>query len=177
MDQHNESLPLLTYDFIEYMSQKKLDDKILVEIGSGDSTLYWETKFKKVISYENNHFFYEKILKTKSKESTEIKLFDQTIFYSNNFLNDVRKADYIIIDNRPDFISRYDFSVFCKKNMKLGSSIVLDNGTWNLEAYSYLVNQFFVKDFPGKNKNSELTVTSIFEKLRDLKYYEYTIED
>ena len=42
------------------------------------------------------------------------------------------------------------------------ASIILDNGLWNLDAYNYLRNNFFIKDFPGFNKNRELTVTSIF---------------
>lgn len=173
---NEKEYPLLTHTFVNYFSNKKLNDKILVEIGSGESTLYWEKKFKKVISYENDKNYYQKILNSKTKNNTEINLYDKNIFQSNKFLNDIKSADYIIIDNNPNFISRYEFSVFCRENMKKDCGIILDNGTWNLEAYSYLLNNFFVKEFPGKNKNSEVTVTSIFEPLRDWKYYHYTVE-
>ena len=44
----NNILPYLTKDFIDYFSKQKLQDKLLIELGSGDSTLYWEKKFKKV---------------------------------------------------------------------------------------------------------------------------------
>ena len=166
-----KELPLLTHDFIDFFSKQELKDKTLVEIGAGESTLYWEKKFNKVISYEHNSFYFNKIKKTLKKKTTELNLFNLDIFSNKKFLENIKKADYIIIDNNPKYISRYNFSLCVAKHKKKFSSIILDNGLWNLDAYNYLRNNFFVKDFPGLNKNKELTVTSIFSVFKGQKYY------
>ena len=168
-----DKLPLLTHDFINFFSKQELKDKTLVEIGAGESTLYWEEKFNKVISYEHNSFYFDKIRKKLKKKTTELNLFNMDILLDKKFLENIKIADYIIIDNDPNYISRYDFSFCTVKNKKKTSSIILDNGLWNLDAYNYLKDNFFVKDFPGFNKNRELTVTSIFSVFKDQKYYQY----
>ena len=164
-------LPLLTYDFINFFSKQKLKDKTLVEIGAGESTLYWEKKFNRVISYEHDLFYFDQIKKKLKKKTTQLHLFNKYILTNKKFLENVKIADYIIIDNNPNYISRYDFSLCVTKNKKKTSSIILDNGLWNLDAYNYLRDNFFVKDFPGLNKSKELTVTSIFSVFKDQKYY------
>lgn len=171
-------LPYLTKDFIDYFSKQKLQDKLLIELGSGDSTLYWEKKFKKVISYESNGFYADDLRKKIKRKVTELYTYDPTlnkIFLSERKLIDnFAKADYIIIDNKPnEGISRYDFSVCAVKYKKESCSIILDNGNWNIEAYNYLRERFFVKDFPGicRIENTP-TVTSVFSTSK-LNYYNY----
>tara|TARA_R100001143_G_C3347191_1_gene127443 strand:+ start:178 stop:939 length:762 start_codon:yes stop_codon:yes gene_type:complete len=168
---NSNKLPLLTHDFIDFFSKQKLKDKILVEIGAGESTLYWEEKFNKVISYEHNPFYFNKIKKELKKDTTELNLFNMNILSDKNFLENIKIADYIIIDNDNRYMRRYYFSQCVVKHKKKTSSIILDNGLWNLNAYNYLRDNFFVKDFPGFNKNKELTVTSIFSVFKDPKYY------
>ena len=167
----DKPLPLMTYDFLDFLSKQKLKDKTLVEIGAGESTLYWEEKFNKVISYEHDPVYFNKIKKELKKETTQLNLFDKNIFSDKKFLENIENADYIIIDNSPKYIPRYNFSLFIARNMKKISYIILDNGLWNIEAYHYLINNFFVKDFPGLNKEGDLTVTSIFSIFKDPKYY------
>ena len=53
--------------------------------------------------------------------------------------------------------------------------IILDNGTWNIEAYQYMFDNFFCLDFPGQNKYNEVTVTSIFFEEKTKEYVNYTI--
>ena len=167
----NDELPLLTYDFLDYFSKQDLGDKVLVEIGSGISTLYWEKRFKKVISYENDLFYFDGIRKKLKKKTTEIHLYDKNIFRDQKFFKNIAAADYILIDNDPHFISRFRFSVHAAKSKKESSSIILDNGTWNIKAYRYLMTNFFVKDFPGFNTARELTVTSVFSVFKGPDYY------
>lgn len=166
--------PLLTFDFIDYMSTKDLSDKTLVEIGSGESTLYWEKKFKKVISYESNKDYYDLVSRNVQESSTEILFFDKRIFVDAAFKRNIKIADYIIIDNDQRVVPRVRFVKFAKIYKKESCSIVLDNGTWHIDAYQYLLDHFFVKDFAGLNKHQEHTVTTITEKSKELKYYRYT---
>jgi hypothetical protein len=175
MDIKNSYYPLLTHNFLNYFVNDTLNDKILLEIGSGDSTLFWENHFSKVISYEDDHTFFIKLSNIVGTNKTELYFFDHKIFEDMTFLKNVQRADYIIIDNNPNNIDRTFFCEFVKKYKKDSSSIILDNGTWNLNAYNCLLQDFFCKDFPGTNKKNELTVTTIFDTKRDLKYFNYTI--
>ena len=172
----NESIPLLTYDFLNYFKKYDLKGKICVEIGSGDSTVYWSNYFKKIISYENDlNFFNDVKEKTKNMSNVEILKFEKNIFDDVNFKKNIYEADVIIIDNIPNYISRKDFCFFSKENKKKESIIVLDNGTWNIDAYQYMFENFFCLDFPGKNKFNEITVTSIFFKEKTKEYMNYTV--
>ena len=49
----NKVIPQLTFDFIEWMEEQDTVEKTIIEFGSGDSTIYFSTKFKKVITYED----------------------------------------------------------------------------------------------------------------------------
>lgn len=167
----DDTIPTLTYPFLDYFSNYNLEDKILLEIGSGNSTLFWENKFKKVISYENDISYFNHISSKIKNDSTELLFYDLGIFEDKKFIQNIKIADYIIIDNNPLFIPRGSFSIFSHKNMKKDATIILDNGTWNLDAYNYLIKHFFVKDFPGLNNYNQLTVTSIFSPQKTDDYF------
>jgi len=163
-------LPLLTFSFLDFFLKQKLDDKILVEIGSGESTLFWPKIFKEVITYENDIQYYARY-KNKLVNNNKIFLFNNTIFVDESFKEHIKKADYVIIDNDPSFIDRHFFCKYVVQNKKDSCCIILDNGPWNLKAYQYLNERFFCKDFPGKNRENEMTVTSLYETKRNDIYY------
>ena len=168
----NDLIPILTSNFLNYFKTINLNNKICVEIGSGNSTIYWSNYFKKIISYENNIDYYNKIKNCiKNINNIELLEFNKNIFDDLNFKKNIQKADVIIIDNDPKFINRKYFCVFAKKNRKKDNIIILDNGTWNLDAYDYMLNNFFCLDFPGINRDNEVTVTSIFFKEKTKEYY------
>lgn len=172
----NESIPLLTYDFLNYFKKYDLKDKICVEIGSGDSTIYWSNYFKKIISYENDINYLNDIKeKTKNILNVDILKLEKNIFNDVNFKKNINESDVIIIDNNPNYIERKDFCIFVNENKNEKSLIILDNGTWNIAAYEYLIKNFFCLDFPGINKENELTVTSLFFKKKIKEYFNYTV--
>jgi hypothetical protein len=167
--------PLLTDSFLDYFVSHKLQDKILVEIGAGDSTIFWGKHFNKVISYESDGRYFDYLKEKINKDNTELILFDNNIFEDSKFLANIKIADYIIIDNNPMHIDRYYFCRYAKENKKESCPIILDNGTWNLWAYQYLQHYFFCMDFPGVNKADELTVTSMFNTEREI-YHHYSLQ-
>jgi hypothetical protein len=177
---NNQAYPLLTHDFVEYLTHpdRNTNDKVLLEIGSGDSTIFWASYFKEVFSYEHDSNW---ITELNSKYEIPGNVYLQhyepnTIFNDDEFINRIQASNYIVIDNNPRVIPRGVFSKFVAENMKADTQIVLDNGTWNMDAYVYLIQNFFCLDFPGTNKNNELTVTSLFISRKLSKYFEYTIE-
>ena len=160
-------LPALTYNFLSYFESFDNKNKILVEIGSGESTIYWQNRFKTIYSYDNDAEYLNIVNNKIDKTKTSLFLFDRNIFSNLDFRNHISVADYIIIDNNPNFIDRFYFCRFARQFKKDDSVIILDNGESNRRAYEYLIRNFYCKDFPGKNKKEQITVTSVFGNLRE----------
>lgn len=156
-------IPRLTTSFISYLKQFDLKDEILLELGSGDSTIYFSKFFKKVISYENDMKYLNTIKKLKLKNVSLFHL-KKEIGKDKTFIKNAEKADLIIIDNDAEYISRLYFAKLFHDNKNITAVIVLDNGNWNFNAYMFLKENYYCRDFPGINKVNENTVTSLFFK-------------
>jgi|TARA_A100001391_G_scaffold87801_1_gene58177 hypothetical protein len=161
--------PLLTLPFLKYFNNLKNINKTYLEIGSGKSTIYFSHKFKKVISFENNIEYFNKINKIKPSNV------DLILFNKDN-IDDLlkkelnKKPDYIMVDNDPKYIKRVDIVKLVHTNKKNDCIVILDNGTWNKEAYSFLKENYYCMDFPGLNTKLQNTVTSIFFTETNSKY-------
>ena len=167
----NDPYPLLTYSFVEYLTHpdRNLSDKTLLEIGSGPSTIFWGSYFKNVYSYECNYKCIQK-LNDEYEIPDNVEIFQVTLpsYLSLQFKKHICSCDYIIIDNEPSTIPRGEYARTIVKYRKEHSQVILDNGTWNIDAYRYLRDEFFCRDFPGTNMENQITVTSLFfEKISD----------
>ncbi len=177
----DQPYPLLTHGFVDYLTHpdRNLSGKTLLEIGSGDSTIYWASHFKEVCSYEHDTEWVTELNSNyEIPDNVCLRHYEpNSIFSDDEFINRVRESDYVVIDNNPRVIPRGIFSKFVAEKMKEDARIVLDNGTWNMDAYVYLIQNFFCLDFPGINKNNELTVTSLFFSRKTANYFNYTTID
>ena len=164
--------PLLTHNFVKYFIKKDLKDKTLIELGSGLSTIFWADYFKEVYSYESDPNWIQKLKNEygipKNVEINEAMI--NRIFKDSKFLDCVKNCDYIIIDNNPNYVSRLVYAQYAIIHKKEDSQIILDNGTWNWNAYKLLLDNFFCRDFPGINMENETTVTSLFFERKTEKY-------
>ena len=152
--------PNLTNTFLEYFLKTPLKEKTLVEIGSGPSLLFWKKYFKRVISYEDDKNYLTKDMIPFTKDYAE----------DNQFKYNLNLADYIIIDNEPNRITRYEFACFKCKYVNHQASIILDNSNWHMKAFDFLKTFYFNKDFPGVDKYNSYTVTSLFDIRKNKKY-------
>ena len=161
--------PILTPAFLKYFNNLKNINKTYLEIGSGKSTIYFSNKFKKVISLENNTEWFNEVNKIKP-ENVDLYLFNKDNF--NNLLKKQldKNPDYIMVDNDPLYIERSDIVKLIHFNKRNDCIILLDNGTWNMEAYFFLRENYYCMDFPGVNQDKEKTVTSIFFTETNSKY-------
>ena len=158
-------LPNLTIDFINFLNTKNLKDKILTEFGAGYSTLYFSDKFKQIISFDNERKTIDKI------ECLNIKNLKIQTFKEDKIINSIKNTDYILIDTNPKIVPREDLVKYALNYAKNDCQIILDNGTWNINAYNMLKDNYFCLDFPGKNMENELTVTSLFFKKITKEYF------
>ena len=163
--------PLLTKNFIEFFIKKDLSEKVLLELGSGLSTIFWTDYFRKVYTYESDPNWIKKLEEYGIPKNVEIfKVKDRTIFEDFKFVTQIKNSDYIIIDNDSTPIPRIDYAKIITLHKKEESQIILDNGTWQPTAYKYLQENFFCQDFPGTNINKQITVTSLFFERKTEKY-------
>lgn len=164
------SIPKLTFEFLNYLNKVDTTNLTLLELGSGDSSIYWSKLFKKIVSYENDLLFLKKFKELKKEQLSAINNLEfieysgDLLFVKPEFRKHVETADFILIDNSNTTLQRLHFCLYITLYKKEQSQIILDNGTWNNSAYDFMFKNFFCIDFPGKNENNEDTVTSLFFK-------------
>ena len=169
--------PLLTKNFINHFIKEDLSKKVLLELGSGLSTIFWADYFRKVYTYESDPNWIKKLEEYGIPKNVELTLVKDNLFPSHNllftehsFISQIKNSDYVIIDNDSTPISRINYAEFITLHKKEESQIILDNGTWHPTAYKFLQENFFCQDFPGTNIDKQITVTSLFFERKTEKY-------
>tara|TARA_R100001510_G_C7649740_1_gene207197 strand:+ start:1121 stop:1624 length:504 start_codon:yes stop_codon:yes gene_type:complete len=154
-------IPLLTETFLNYLKKLNIKNKKYLEIGSGDSTVYFSKYFKSVSSLEHDEEWFNKIKKQNIK-NVNISMFNKDNIKGLLDLELNKKPDFVMIDNNPHVVSRFDMANFVHYNKKNDCVIFLDNGSWNLEAFNFLKQHYYCLDFFGRRYDGNLSVTSIF---------------
>jgi hypothetical protein len=160
----NTELPLLSEGFIKWIHEQDLTNSTLLEIGSGYSTLFFSNHFHRVNSFENDLMWYNKLqnrIKERNISNVTLNSMDVNILADEGFSQLVKTSDVFLVDNDPNFLSRFEFVRFIHGNKKRGSIIVLDNGDWNKESYEFLRSNYYCLDFL-RTENELLTQTSVF---------------
>jgi len=156
--------PALSPDFLNWIKENNFLNKSILEIGSGESTLFFSQYFHQVYSFEDDEKWIKKMKLNLLPSNVDLQLFDNNIFQNLTFKEKVFKSDVILIDNNCNNIPREDFAFFIHKNKNPNSIIVLDNGEWNYYAYEFLRSHYYCYDFLRKDKREEnsLTQTTVF---------------
>ena len=154
--------PILTHSFLKWITQQDTKNKVILEFGSGGSTIFFGKIFKHVLSFENNK---EWKLKVEKLAPTNVKIFD---FNLNLFPNILKNVSYILIDSDTNYtLKREDLAKIMIEEYKYKNKIILDNGNWNLICYSYLKKMYKnCQDFEPHNTKGEKTMTSVFSELK-----------
>ena len=156
-----KTIPLLTFDFIDWIEEQDTKEKIIIEFGSGDSTIYFSNKFKKVITYEDEVEWIN-LIKSKGIDNVVVNHLDYNFYKKEP--NYFTEADFILIDNNP---RNKNLRLYVAQNLiekiNYQNILILDNSNWNSDCYFYLRTKYkSFKDFIGLNYKSETTVTSVF---------------
>jgi hypothetical protein len=152
-------LPWMTYSFIDFVKERLNKDLILFEFGSGNSTLFFAERVKKVISVEHDKKWYDHI-KSKIPKNVTMHLNNIPDNYLNSILNKER-ADIVIVDGE----NRNECIFISVKALSDHGVIILDDSERNdyNEGKMFLKNNGFKKiDFwgfsPGLFFNKATTV-------------------
>jgi len=129
VSKNGQPLPWYTYPCIDLLKYRNYEDKIILEFGGGQSTLWWAGKAKYVVTLEGDKEWYEKIkgqmpgnvdlcyVSMESKETNvyEVKYTLETKQYS--------KYDVIIIDG----LYRYEMIEIALSRLADDGIIVCDD--------------------------------------------------
>jgi len=130
-------VPWYTYPSIDFLKYRKYEDKVILEFGGGQSTLWWATKAKHVVTLEGDKEWYEKIkggmpnnvdlcyvsMESKETNVSQVKDSLETKQYS--------KYDVIIIDG----LYRYEMIEIALCRLKDDGILVCDNA--DAEEYGF----------------------------------------
>jgi predicted O-methyltransferase YrrM len=140
------SKPNLSTDFLDWIKKNNFIDKKIVEIGSGYSTTFFTEYFNFVYSFEDDEKWFkrvEELINEKNISNIKLSKFDTETIKKDDFIELISTADVFLIDNNPNRIPRSIFAQIINKHRKEESIIVLDNGTWNMDAYRFLKEYYY----------------------------------
>jgi len=159
IDSDNNPIPWITYPAFEYLDQFDLKDKSVFEWGSGNSSLYFSSKCKKITSVETDKTWFDR-MKNKSTKNLELVLREIDMAaksiheFDGNF-------DLILIDSTSN---RYECAIEASLKLKPGGLIILDNSDRHLKAAEYLNSKGYLQvDMHGFSPIVKYTsTTSLF---------------
>lgn len=156
-----EPIPWFTYPALEFISQFDLNEKCMLEFGSGHSTLFFSQRVKEITSVETDSEWHKEIKAKNTTSNLNYILTNQDDFVKTiNSING--QYDIIVIDH----IFRGDCAKYSLNHLNSGGMIIFDNSDWFKDDCKILRNAGFIQiDFHGYGPiNPYSWTTSIFFK-------------
>lgn len=168
VDIKGNPIPWYTYPAIEYLNNFDFTQCDVFEFGSGNSSLYWSSRSKSVVSVEDNQAWYEIVNKNKRNNQTLIHRSNETGYISALTERDSH-FDIIVIDGN----HRVSCTIAAMKKIKPDGMVLLDNSDRVIEKECGKLlrdNGFIQIDFCGFGPiNGYCWSTSIF--LKSARYF------
>lgn len=123
VDRDGNPIPWYTYPAIEYLSQFDYSTKQVFEFGTGNSSMYWAKRAKKVISIEDKPEWYKKFAAEFAAPNWQMRYCDEKQGYEDTILADGEKYDVIVIDGK----RRAECADNAVKALASGGMIILDD--------------------------------------------------
>lgn len=165
VDELGKPLPWVTYSFIDFIKTRLNKELTIFEYGSGNSTLFYAQRVKRVVSVEHDEAWFNKIVKEKASNAEMIfTALEKGGEYSKKAMLLGEKFDIIIVDGRD--------RVNCCKNsvdaLTANGVLVLDDSEREIyqEARLFLIQKGF-KELPFTGISPGLfynKTTSVFYK-------------
>jgi len=163
VDAKGNPIPWYTYPAIEYLDNFDFTQCDVFEFGSGNSSLYWSSRSKSVVSVEDNQAWYEIVIKNIRNNQTLIYRSDEA-GYIGALTEQNRYFDIIVIDGN----HRLNCTIEAIKMINPDGIILLDNSDRIIEKECGRLlrgNGFIQIDFSGFGPiNGYCWATSVFLK-------------
>ena len=138
----NQGLPWLTQDAIKILQSFLTKDDVMLELGSGRSTVWFAENCKHITSIENNKEWYEKIKKTlEEKNLTNVDYHYKGINDEKPYESDYVKSidtfgpeslDVVLVDGW----YRAECAIMSIPKIKKAGILIIDNINWYVENQS-----------------------------------------
>lgn len=125
IDAQGSPIPWYTYPAIEYLKQFDFSQKTAFEFGTGNSTLFWASRCKRVVAVEDNPQWYDE-LRPSIPHNVELLLAKgdrEYVSYIESLATDV---DIIVIDGS----HREECAHAALSKLAHSGFIILDNSDW-----------------------------------------------
>lgn len=159
IDKNSMPIPWYSYPMVEYLKQLDFSEKTVFEYGSGNSTLFWANRSKRVVAIEDDPSWYQQI-KPKLPTNVEYILVDNKEDYVQGIHRFAELFDVIIVDGS----HRFDCIKSARERLSTAGMIILDNADWFTKSTAFLRDTDLLEvDMAGFNPiNGYISTTSIF---------------
>jgi hypothetical protein len=124
-----EPIPWYTYPCLDFLRNRSYEGKKILEFGGGQSTLWWAQRAQKIVTFEGDKSWYDKI---KGNMPANVDLILVSMESSDRCLSEIKqiladrnysKFDIIIIDG----LYRYDLIGLARNVMADSGAIICDD--------------------------------------------------
>ena len=164
IDKNGDPIPWFSYPFIDFMTPRLEKELVIFEFGSGNSTLFFAKRIKKIISIEHNIDWFNIVNKVKPENVELILTFSDALTdYLMSFRNININLDIIIVDG----IHRNECLIEAVSKLSQSGIIILDDSErpeYKIGIDFILKNGFKSLDFWG------IAPTILFKKCTTVFY-------
>jgi hypothetical protein len=121
-----DNMPMLSIPFLDWLNSYDFSNHFMVEFGSGNSTNYFADRFKKVLSYETDQSWFDKI-SSSAKENVECRLISKEDILSGNY--DIFSEDNLVVFMDMNINRKNAMETLLKQHAP--DMIILDNSEWD----------------------------------------------
>jgi predicted O-methyltransferase YrrM len=123
VDKKGNPIPWYTYPAIDFLAQRNYQTKSVLEFGSGQSTLWWASRAKFVLSIEEDFDWFTRV-RAQVPENVELQHIIPNISRLKQFMKFRNtKFDVIVVDGN----IRREAAALSFEYLKPGGALILDN--------------------------------------------------
>jgi hypothetical protein len=156
-------LPWYTYPAIDFIDQLDWREKDVFEYGSGNSTLFWSNRARRVSSVESDPAWYDKI-RARLPANCQLVLQPDQNAYCKAIEQAGPPYDVIVVDGH----WRFRCAQASRDFLKPGGVVILDNSDWHPKTSHFLRGSGLLEvDMTGFGPINPYTWTTSFYFSRD----------
>jgi hypothetical protein len=158
VDRDGNPIPWYAYPAIEYIKQLDISDKTVFEYGSGNSSIFWSRRCRKLVSVESDREWYSKV-QPMMPDGADYLFLSRKEEYIKSITRYPYDFDVIIIDG----LHRYECALEALTKLKHDGFIILDNSDWMEKTSELLRSSDLIEvDMSGFGPINNYTTTTSF---------------